>query len=113
MVRYPILKTAQSSVSSMLSMNRSSFRYEVKVTTPHFEIATMDECHFQTSFHLSEDKPLPKYPALFRPNKSRYLNSPRNRVALVGDFVSRRGTLCPHSSSEKEGESPFSNASLC
>jgi hypothetical protein len=73
----------------------------------------MEECNFETSFHLSEDKPLPKYPALFRQKKSRYLIPPSNPVALVGDFVSRRGTLCPRSNMEKGGESPFSNASFC
>jgi len=95
----------------MLSKNRSSFRYEVRVTTPHFQIATMEECGLHSSFHLNEDKPLPRYPALWRQKKSRYLTAPSKPVALLGTWTSRRGTLCSlGSAEEEEGEIPvFSN----
>ena len=79
----------------MLTVNRSSFRYEVKVTTPHFQIATMAECRYRDSFHLNEEKPLPRYPALWRQKKSRYLISPLRPAALMGTWTSRIGTLCP------------------
>jgi len=98
----------------MLSKNRSSFRYEVRFTTPHFQIATMEECGYHSSFNLNENKPLPRYPALWRQKKSRYLTAPSKPAALLGTSTSRRGTLCSLGPAEEDkGEiSVFSNATF-
>jgi hypothetical protein len=73
----------------------SSFRYEVKVTTPHFLIEPMsgDEC--RESFLLDDTEPIPGFPwSLFRRN-SRYLSPPHFRAALLGSPDSRLGTFSP------------------
>jgi len=74
--------------------DRSSFRYEVKVTTPHFEIATMDECEQRSTFTRTDDERPSKWLVLFTNKVSRDLISPFVPVALLGTSISRIGTFC-------------------
>lgn len=85
----------------MLNLKRSSFRYEVKVTTPHFQIATMDECDYRMSFFQDANKPPSKYLSWFGQKLSRSMIPLVKPAALLGFPDSRSGTLClPESSSD-------------
>ena len=78
----------------MLNLKRSSFRYEVKVTTPHFQIATMDECDNRKSLFLDNNKLPSKYLSWFGQKLPRSMIPPVKPVALLGFSDSRSGTLC-------------------
>lgn len=76
--------------------SRSSFRYEVKVTTPHFEMATMSHCGHRESFLLDQNRPIPSFPdpkSIYW-QKARYLCSPWQPAPLLGTEGSRLGTFC-------------------
>lgn len=75
-------------------MNRSSFRYEVKVTTPHFEIATMSQCENRESFLKNPKKLMSDSPWSWFVWKSHYLVTSRQVAPLTGTQLSRCGTLC-------------------
>jgi hypothetical protein len=105
MVRYQLSNRYINSVLSILKFSRSSFRYEVKVTTPHFQIATMSDCDHRESFLLDRstfatfkfswswfmDR---SSPYLVSPLKPRYLVPPSTPAPLMGTVRSRLGTFC-------------------
>ncbi|CAI9627528.1 unnamed protein product [Alternaria burnsii] len=76
-----------------LKFRWSSFRYEVKVTTPHFEIRPMADFEERESFLLDQNKPLPEFPWSLFTLKSRYLAYPWKPAPLLGTQGSRRGTF--------------------
>ncbi|RYN53688.1 hypothetical protein AA0118_g9518 [Alternaria tenuissima] len=78
-----------------LKFRWSSFRYEVKVTTPHFEILPMTEFQGRESFLRDQKKPLPEFPRSLFTFKSRYLVYPFWPAPLLGTPSSRLGTFSP------------------
>jgi hypothetical protein len=75
-------------------INRSSFRFEVKVTTPHFEIARPSTEEHSESFLEDPKKRIPRFPFFHFRKASQYLISDRIPVPLLGTTESRIGTFC-------------------
>jgi hypothetical protein len=81
----------------VINTNRSSFRFEVKVTTPQFGITSLSD-PYEQSFLKDPEKPLPSH-LLFRFRKvPSYLVTNLYPVPLLGTEASRLGNFSPSDS---------------
>lgn len=73
---------------------RSSFRFEVEVTTPHFQMDHLGDETVKESFLLQSEESMPKFPQTLFKKTSRSLHDSYTPAALLGTKSSRLGTFC-------------------
>ncbi|KAF1837836.1 hypothetical protein BDW02DRAFT_81851 [Decorospora gaudefroyi] len=83
----------------------SSFRFEVKVTTPHFQIETISSPTPKLSFFKRAQHQHTGFPrSLFQNQTARLLIPAHHPVPLIGDSKSRKGTFCRPLPGPDDGE---------